>query len=87
MCGKPGIPDGCRGLISCTSCEVPVEESQRYLVLHAECPDEAELLGPFSRALEKVRVDGVDRNVGLCQGASSKRTCILGPRVFFILYS
>ena len=74
-------------MISCTFCEVPVEESQRYLVLHAECPDEAELLGPFSRALEKVRVDGVDRNVGLCQGASSKRTCILGPRVFFILYS
>ena len=87
MCGKPGIPDGCRGLISCTFCEVPVEESQRYLVLHAGCPDEAELLGPFSRALEKVRVDGVDRNVGLCQGASSKRTCILGPQVFFILYS
>ena len=65
MCGKLGIPGGCRGLISCIFCEVPVEESQWYLVLHAGCPDEVELLDPFSRALEIVRVDEVDRNVEL----------------------
>ena len=52
-------------MIGCTFCEVPVEESRRYLVLHAGCPDEAELLDPFSRALEIVRVDGADRNVEL----------------------
>ena len=52
-------------MIACTFCEVPVEESQWYLVLHAGCPDEAELLDPFSRALEIVRVDEVDRNVEL----------------------
>ena len=73
----------------CRFYEVPArEESRRYLVLHSGSglPDGAELLGPFSRALEKVRVDGVDRNVGLWQGASSEWTCILGPQVFFILY-
>ena len=63
MCGKLGIPGDCRGMISCTFCEVPVEESRRYLVLHAERPGGEELLDPFSRALEMVRVDGVDRNV------------------------
>ena len=86
VCGKPGIPGGCRGLISCTFCEVPVEESQRYLVLHAGCPDEAELLGPFSRALEKVRVDGVDRNVGLCQGAGSKKDMYIGTPSIYSLF-
>ena len=63
MCSKPGIPGGGKGMIACTFCEVPVEESRRYLVLHAGCPDGAELLDPFSRAFEMVRVDGVDRNV------------------------
>ena len=67
-------------MIACTFCEVPVEESRRYLVLHAGCPDGAELLDPFSRALEIVRVDGVDRNVELRQGTSSERIIYWDPK-------
>ena len=43
---------GGRGMSACRFCEVPGEESRRYLVLHAGFPDGAELLDPFSRALE-----------------------------------
>ena len=47
MCSKPGIPGGGMGMIACTFCEVPGEESRRYLVLHSGFPGGAELLDPF----------------------------------------
>ena len=41
-CSTPGIPGGGRESCAFRSCEVPGEESRRYLVLHAGFPDGAE---------------------------------------------